>query len=300
MVPTIIRCAMTFSPPPTQPSSTASVTHTRAWHVAHWLPKRWRKRAAWAAVLLAAAMTALLALGVWAYLASGMEPRGLVRADASDPGTLVRARAVEDGVTALLSQPRATATDAEPRWSMALDEPSAAAWLATRLEPWLASRTNVRSLPRELRGVTVRFAGNEVHIVCELAQGKGEPRWVTLHLMPRVSAGKVYMPVTGLSVGRFSLPLTSEMLLGAFGEGNTGAISRTVRGLVGERLASAIGKATVTGNVDAGGDLVGILAGTAPAGSAVVRLPDGRRVEIAAISIQEGLLVLECVTRAAQ
>jgi len=299
------------------------------------IPKRTRKLIAAAVVLGAAMLTAAIATS---WLLAGAEPAGLVHIDAQSPETVTLGRAVEDGISTLISQarrPDAAAAESsrkpEAAWTMTLDEHSASAWLATRLRPWLLSRTTLKKVPPQLGRVAVRFADDRIVLFVELVDGKpveaaksgvpgvpgmpaaaagqsqpatqlptqptGGSRWLTVSLHTRVVNRQLHITLMDVGMGKLTLPATKESLAFALSPARSphGVYERLIRSAMGPSGMRAVAQADEV-LAERGMSVADLALGLQPIGPAELRLPDGRRVLIDGMEPANGVLTIRCRT----
>ena len=301
-------------------------------------PKRIRKLIAAAVVLGAAMLTAAIAIG---WLLARAEPAGLVHVDAHSPETLTLGRAVEDGISTLMSQARKPDSAAggvsgksEATWTMTLDERSASAWLATRLRPWLLSRTMLKKIPAQLGRVAVRFADERIVLFVELLDGKqvegaeaevpggfggaggaagiemaesvpaqaqaemtAGARWLTVSLHTRTVDQRLYITLMDVGMGKLTLPATTESLALALTPARSprGVYDRLIRSAMGPSGIKAVAQADEV-LAERGMSVADLVLGLQPIGPAQLKLPDGRRVFIDGMEPENGVLTIRCRT----
>ncbi|MCE2654274.1 MAG: hypothetical protein LW650_12700 [Planctomycetaceae bacterium] len=231
-----------------------------------------------AAMLLTLAVLLTVAGLLWRAATS--LPAWWAPPDASSDQVQRTGRAVEDGLSSLLTQPRST--DA-PRWAMTLKQADAQAWLATRLQAWWMHRTDADRWPKAVRAVQVHFRPGEVELCVALSGAAVES--VSLLLSPRVDeAGALWLTATGARVGRLPVPLGA--VLGS---------DSTLRGPLAGLLGVTSGRPPELASALAG------LGGSEPvAAPARMLLPDGRRVTLEGVQALEGRLDLTLRTGEAE
>lgn len=241
-------------------------------------------------LLLVAFITVLLIVG-W-LLAQG-RPGWWKLVNAQDAGVRLMAENVENGLTTLLNQHRATsavppltsraATANQPAsdsavapqsppsagvdWKMTLDQGAASAWLAARLPAWVEHELGAGKWPRVVRQVQARFDDDRIEVAAEVGSADS-PRIVTLRLRPWVDdKGAVWIDVTSASLGLLPVPVSAAM-------------------------------SSITANGHAGTqELLDILSGkraALPRGE--ISLPDGRHVRLRGAKAADGVLTIECRT----
>ncbi len=277
------------------------MSHHGPSRTARLLPRRRRKVIAAALVALAAIVTGGI---LWAWLAAEARPAGVVVMLPGDPEAERIGRAIEDGSSTLLSQARPNDPAARhATWSMALKERDATAWLCTRLEPWLLSRTTMTRLPPQLGAMAVRFEDDRIGMLLELRRGtaddspRGEGRWFTLWFHARVVDRQLYLTVTGVSIGRLHVPVTSQSLAMALDPNHeaSGPEERIVRAAIGSRGIKALAAADAVLS-ERNLSVSQLVLGAVPIGPAELRLPDGRQVLVDDVASADGVLTLRCRT----
>lgn len=152
-------------------------------------------------------------------------------------------------------------------WMVGIAQDDANAWIADRLPMWLANQ-GVRR-PELLPEVRVAFDEGRIRIGFKRRDSE---RMATVSLRPRFDErGALWTPATGLSVGRLRLP--SGMLR----ERGLDQVPDPYRESDGAKRAAA----TLSGEIPAPTEL---------------RLADGRVVRVTGVKVEEGRLVLTCVT----
>ena len=180
---------------------------------------------------------------------------------ATDPATVARAEAIENGLVNVMYEVRA---DASEPWSVGLRAADANAWLNTRLGQWLLNRDERFVWPEQVRNVQVEFDRGLVQVGVEYVRDE-RPQVITATLRPEFHTdGSLWVRAESVSIGR--LPLPADWILG--------------------QAESALPDLFASGNID---DpevrrLLDALAGTGPlATDPRVSLGDGRRVRILAL-----------------
>lgn len=220
----------------------------------------WR-RAIGALMTLAAAFTVAAIVAVAMALA---EPAWWSRARVAGAQAALVAEEVERGVSNALHRGRPLG---EP-WMVAIEQNDANAWIADRLPMWLANQ-GVRR-PEQFPEVRVAFDEGRIRIGFKRRDSE---RMATVSLRPRIDErdGTLWTPATGLSVGRLRLP--SSLLR----ERGLEQVPEPYRDTEGAKTAAA----TLSGEIAAPSE---------------VRLADGRLVRVTGVQVEEGRLVLTCVT----
>lgn len=221
---------------------------------------RMTARVAVACLLALIGLGTLTALG--AYRLSFSAPDWWRTVAAQSPGTIALAEGTEQAVTSALHRRRELG---EP-WTVAVSAPEANAWVNVMLPRWLENRDVDR--PEWAREVQLNFEHGSVAGGAKVEDDRGRPRYVTLRAEPVIDAmGALWLQPRGASVGRLSVPLRWTF-------------EEFERRASGDRA-----------------DLVAAIMGRQPvARSASVSLGDGRVVRITGVRVEEGRLLVTCVT----
>jgi len=231
-------------------------------------------------------------------------------------------RAVEDGLLSIITQPR----PAGERWTMALDETSANAWLASRLPAWLASQPGISGLPPSVTGVQVAFLDGIIRITVAVgpaAPGAGlnQPppptRYLSSDFAATIAAAStpapdttpanpatapaLYLELVGISIGR--TPLPTGLVLSALNPASTAKVTpststRAVNALAGDTLTDqgALG-AGIAASSAAQRLLNALIHHTPALAPPDLKLPDGRRITIESITASRATLTITCSAR---
>lgn len=244
------------------------------------LQPRWR-RALVPAVLGLAVGAALLALVASAAVRTA--PGWWRTIPRTDPELLRRAKDVENRITNRVYASRPMGMTGEEPWAIELDAQSANAWLNARLPMWLANQRDQFRWPDELTNLQVAFTTGRVVIGAGVRVGAapdnpGREQVLTATLDPYVDeAGKLWLPATGVSLGRLDIPGP--------------LVISTVRGRAKATIPVHLRDLPETAA------LFRAFAGESPiVNSAVFRLGDGRRIRVLAIDCQDDRLTITCRT----
>jgi hypothetical protein len=242
--------------------------------------RRIRRRAAPALALLVALIAAA---GALAWFMASREPAWWARTLV--PDAPARATALENGSVSVFSTPRPPGE----RWTAAINEEDANAWLAARLPQWLAAQTPPLRWPAEVERVGVSFRDGGVLLGAAVRQGK-QSQVLSLRLVPSVGAdGELRVAATSFRVGRLALP--PGLVLSATGRPNPlgSAIlaeSDLPAGLREWPEADAVARA--------------LLEGLPLVKRPRFGLGDGRSVRLRGVEARDGRLLLTCTTDAAR
>jgi hypothetical protein len=177
-------------------------------------------------------------------------------------------------------------------WSVSLQAADANFWLNSRLARWLSNREPSIDWNAVLVQTLAEFHDGRIWIGSKIraggtAAGGGSARVVAAVLRPEVRAdGTLWLTAEDFTVGRLSVPPGWVLPVG-------GDSARSM-------LSHVAGVPGVTGNLrdsDSVADIAGALAGSHPlAQEPALRLADGRRVRLLAVSITDDRLDLTCRT----
>ena len=308
-------------------------THTRR-------PPSRRLRRALVLSLLAcfATITALIALAYWGShqppstwqqaptQATTPTPTPKLTTDPSQnqsppPSADTLGRAVEDGLLSIITQPR----PAGERWTMALDETSANAWLASRLPAWLASQPGISGLPPSVTGVQVAFLDGIIRITVAVGPptpgaGSNQPppptRYLSADFAATIAAAStpardttlanpatspataLYLELVGISIGRTPLPtglVLSALNPASAAQATPSTSTRAVNALAGDTLTDqgALG-AGIAASSAAQRLLNALIHHTPALAPPDLKLPDGRRITIESITASRATLTITC------
>lgn len=272
--------------------------------VAHVVPTRsWKRRLIGGAFVLAVAGGALTLVGI---ALSQEAPAWWSAIDARDPEVLAAAQRVENGaatqLTKIRQQSDEIADGSSAPWTVALKASDANAWLATRLGKWLESqeaeadasgRKVAFRWPRELGQVQVRFEGGVIGVGASVrSTGKAAAdqsesvQVLTASIRPELRTdGSLWMPAGWVSLGRLSVPAAWMLPSGA--------------GAKDQKHASVANAAAPESlrDLPQTRDMLAVFSGEMPAMKRpVIRIGDGRRVELLRLEPRDGVLLITCRT----
>lgn len=232
-------------------------------------------------VLAAMSMVFILAIGgamFYSWRLANQKPDWWQPVKASEPSVDRTARAVENSVTDQLHRARpAPAKGVEPAtWVISVKDAEANAWLAARLKEWLLNRNDSLSWPVGASEPQVSFQDGVVTLGLEFNDAKSAGRVVSAGLSPRIDAEGLWLRLETFSIGR--LPLPGSMVA----EGASMLESRLPPGM--------------KENPDTGA-FIEALGGKRPlVREAIMKLSDGRRIQIMRITPRPGVIEIECKT----
>lgn len=244
-------------------------------------------------VLAVVAFVFLLAIGgsmFYSWRLASQPPEWWHPVDPANPEVDRTARSVENAISDQMHRVRPTppasaGTTPDPAapgagtWTLVLKEAEANAWLAARLEEWLLNRHERVVWPAAAGRPQVSFADGLVRLGFEVSAKPGEKgRVITVSLAPTIDqAGAMWLRLDSLALGRFPLP------------------GSTVAEAGGQLIESRL-PPEMKDNPDTA-KFLGALSGKSPLmDRAVMKLSDGRRVEIVRITPRPGVLEIECRT----
>jgi hypothetical protein len=257
---------------------------------------RLRKRAG------SVAMGTIVVLSVAALLAVALaqEPPGWFRhVDAKDQRVIDSARRIENALTTMMTRLRQTGTvgasgqtskvsapgsssasasgSGTPpgdTWTIAITADDATAWLNARLPKWLENQEGGSfTWPEEVGTLRLDFDAGRIYAAASLHKG-GQVQVFSASVEPQLrDDGSLWMPAKWLGVGR--LPLPTRMVLGQGG-------ATTPRQLPAE-----------FSKLPQSRDVLSALRGEGPAmQTPIVKIGDGRRVQLLAIEPHDGQLLI--------
>lgn len=266
-----------------------------------WARRRRRRLVRWrrARKAVIAGTLCLVLLGSTVLLAASAmvqrSPDWWRRVDAADPATIQSGQNVENGLTTLFHQERATQETlvvAPPghgggdgldrvfseEWRFSIKAVDANAWLNTRLPAWLTRREDLSAWPQEIRQIQVDFSDGLIHVGVEVEATPGFVRVLSADVRPQVREdGSLWAPAELVRIG--TLPLPASVVL------------RTAR-----QQANDLVPVSVRDTADADVLWEAFLGSAAVAREPVVRLADGRRIRILGLRAQHGVLEVRCRT----
>ncbi len=243
-------------------------------------------------MLLGAAV--LLAMGL-----AGERPGWWRDIDPQDKEVAAAALRVENGAATQLTQIRTAESNAmggagsgvSKPWTIRVSSADANAWLAARLRPWLESQDLQVRWPEDLRAIEVRFDSGRIDVGASI-RAREQPgqsaseQVLSTTLQPEFRAdGALWLPATGTSIGRLSVPASWVLSRAAAGAKHAG-ISHEHAGADPAPGASPDLR-----------DIVATLSGERPAmATPIIRIGDGRRVRLLNIDPRDGALYITCQT----
>lgn len=234
-------------------------------------------------VLSAVVLVFVLAIGVTMFVSwrkANQPPEWWRPVNPADPQVDQAARSVENRVSDQLHRVRPAAPDpASPQtWTMTIKGEDANAWLGARLKEWLQNRSERIAWPANASEPQVSFQDGVIELGFEVSPSPGEKgRVISLGLEPRVDAQGLWVPLDTFGIGRLML--------------SGGAMADAGRSMLESRLPASLQNNPDTKN------FIEALSGKRPlVKDAVMKLSDGRRVQIVRITPKPGELELECRT----
>lgn len=213
-------------------------------------------------VLLAAITTVALALGAGMTLRRLFtQPEWWREGWIEQPARAAIADSLDNGAWTALTSARELKDNVSEPWVVTLSGRDASAWLAERLEPWLKNQREPIILPPSVKEIQVAFVSGAIRVGVSLRDEQGEHRWITLSAAPKLTR-------QGLMLGASNW---ESMILNARGERVIDALAETELGRVLSDRTPLLRDGCIT-------------------------LPDGRRVRVQAIEIENDRLTLTCRT----
>jgi hypothetical protein len=161
---------------------------------------------------------------------------------------------------------------------MTIKGEEANAWLGARLKEWLQNRSERIAWPANASEPQVSFEDGVIELGFEVSANAGEKgRVLSLGLEPRVDSGGLWVQLGTFGIGKLTLP--------------GGAMADAGGSMLESRLPDSLRNNPDTKN------FIDALSGKRPlVKDAVMKLSDGRRVQIVRITPKPGELELECRT----
>jgi hypothetical protein len=234
-------------------------------------------------VLGAMLIVFVLAIGIAAFFSwrmANQPPEWWHPLNPADPQVDRAARSVENRVSDQVHRARgggSNAGAAPATWTLSISDDDANAWLAARLQEWLANRSETLRWPANASDPQVLFEEGQIQLGFEVSEG-GKGRVVSASLRPRIDeGGALWIQLDRFAIGRFALPGSTVVDAGGT--------------LLESKLPPEIRNNPDTKN------FIESLSGQRPLVSeAVMRLSDGRRVQILRLTPKPGELEVECRT----
>ncbi len=233
--------------------------------------RRWIVLVGMGVVVLAVIIAAV------AWDLSRKAPRWWRTTDPENPHTIAIGEQVEQGVANVLYEVR----DGDTPWSVTVHAADANAWLATRLDAWLANGHPDFDWPDEIRDLQVEFDDGLVIVGLKVVS-QDRTQFLSMALEPHVrDDGSLWLIARRIHLGR--LPIPAGLLLGSSTEQ-----SSTIDSLV---PAQILRKPEVQ-------HLLSALKGDAPlTTNPILSLGDGRTVRLLGVDTRAGILRVECQTQ---
>lgn len=158
---------------------------------------------------------------------------------------------------------------ADQIWRLRITDQAINAWLATRLGPWLSHQPSVQ-WPDRLSLPQVQFSRRGIDVGIRVGSLLGADRVVVLRFHPVIQEGNIDLQPGGVSMGQLPIPLGRSFM-----ESIIRKQLPTMEGSAGELVAAALGETTM---------------------EALIPLVDTRRVQVDALGLERGAIVLEART----
>lgn len=242
----------------------------------------------WAAGGLFVLIVIGTAAGLTALALSQDRPTWWRPVNAKDPAVVAVAERLENAVATILTQARPPNEGGDPSrpWTVRVNASDVNAWLNARLPTWMESREDVAfDWPESLQEIRIDFRDGLIHIGAKVSAAKRvDPdtrggNYFSAAIAPEFKAdGSLWMPARSVALGRLSVP-ASWMLRDAGGGTGTDRVPEELAKLPETRevLAAFAGRQAVMTNP-------------------TIKLGDGRRVKVLAMTAADGKLAITCQT----
>ncbi|MEE2906586.1 MAG: hypothetical protein VX527_02030 [Planctomycetota bacterium] len=219
--------------------------------------------------ILIGAVCVLILLLAGAWLLVGWSPGWFHPAGEDEAASAMLGEQVEFRLVEELQKIRPS----DQVWRLRITDEAINAWLATRLGPWLTHQPSVQ-WPDRLSWPQVRFNRRGIDVGIRVGNLLGADRVVVLRFHPVIRDGNIDLRPGGVALGQLPIP---------FGRSALGGIIRqqlpSLEGAAGELVTAALGETTM---------------------EALIPLVDARRVQLDALGLERGAIVLEARTLPAQ
>lgn len=233
-------------------------------------------------VLGAIVVVFILAAGIgmfYSWRLANQAPEWWHPVNPSDPAVDRAARSVENTITDQLHRARPAPTNgaAPSTWTITIKDDEANAWLAARLKEWMLNRHDSLSWPAGASEPQVSFQDGIAMLGLEFTDPRSsKQRVVAAGLAPQIDEQGLWLRLESFSIGRLMLP---------------GSAATEAGSMLEDRLP-----ASVKENPDAKA-FIEALSGKRPlVREAIMKLSDGRRVQLMRITPRAGELEIECRT----
>lgn len=237
---------------------------------------RLRVYAVWSGICLVGATCIAMLI---AFALAQEAPSWWNRVDRENPDTRRCANDLENGLLTTASQVRPTApgTTTSAPWEFTVSAEDANAWLNTRLPRWLQNQSAKFDWPCEIAQIQVDFNDDRVYLGVQLISGASS-QILTATVSPTLIDGALYAPAQSVALGR--LPVPKNWFL-----------STEPSSMVEDRIPKPLRDLPETRGIAAA------FAGRSPvAQTPVIKLGDGRRVRLLALTPKDGTLHITCCT----
>ena len=228
------------------------------------------------------------ATGLIALALSQERPSWWRSVNAKDPTVIAIAERLENAVATLLTQARPPSEDGDPAkpWTVRVAAADVNAWLNARLPTWMESREDVNfEWPESLQELQIDFRDGLILVGAKVSAAKRvEPdtragNYFSAAIAPQFKAdGSLWMPAKRVSLGRLSVP-ASWML------------SEPDEVAAADRVPDEIAELAETKQV-----LAAFAGRQAAMTNPVIKLGDGRKVRVLAMTAADGKLAITCQT----
>lgn len=248
----------------------------------------WSRLRRWGAGGLFVLIVVGTTIGLIALALSQEKPSWWDTLNANDPAVIEVAERLENAVATILTQARPSSEegDAAKPWTVRIAAADINAWLNARLPTWMESREDVEfRWPDSLQELRIDFQDGLIHVGAKVSAAKRvEPdtrsgNYFSAAIAPQFKGdGSLWMPARWVALGRLRVP-ASWML------------SEPEEVAAADRVPDEIADLAETKQV-----LSAFAGRQAAMTNPTIKLGDGRRVRILAMTAADGKLAITCQT----
>ncbi len=265
--------------PPAPPIAPQGSTAARA-------PRSWLRR--WGVAGLFVLIVVGTTISLVCVALSQERPTWWNSVNSKDPEIVAIAERLENAVATILTQARPPTDDGDPAkpWTVRIAAADVNAWLNARLPTWMESREDVKfEWPESLQELQVDFRDGMIHVGAKVSAARRvEPdtrtgNYFSAAVAPQFKAdGSLWMPAKWVAMGRLTLP-ASWML------------SEPDDVASADRVPDEIAELAETKQV-----LAAFAGRQAAMLNPTIKLGDGRKVKVLAMTAADGKLAITCQT----